>query len=127
MPLRIMYLSQGLVAFFAGLSGFGASVAASLPDNSQLETIGKWPLTVILGAVCCFCIWINFKQGKNHSQGLILMAEGERLAAEKRTIAHATLTKELAESNAIIAKELAENHAKEIRTLLDEITKRGNQ
>lgn len=114
MPHRFLDIGQGLVATLAATSGFAASIAASLPETSQIEAIAKWPLTVVLGAVCCFCIWINFKQGKSHSQALIAMADGERLAAEKRTIAHATMT-----------KELAENHAREIRQLIDEIINRG--
>lgn len=115
MPHRFLNCGQGLVATLAATSGFAASIAASLPEVNQLEAIGKWPLTVVLGAVCCFCVWINFKQSKNHSLNIITMAEGERQAAEKRTIAHATAT-----------KELAEFHAREITTLLNEIVKRGN-
>jgi hypothetical protein len=115
MPNRLLDCGQGLIATLAATSGFAASIAASLPETSQIEAIAKWPLTVVLGAVCCFCIWINFKQSSRHSLDLIAMAEGERLAAEKRTIAHATAT-----------KELAEFHAREITTLLNEIVQQRN-
>ncbi|MCK9432992.1 MAG: hypothetical protein M0R00_08545 [Candidatus Omnitrophica bacterium] len=133
MPERIINGSQGLFAALAGTSGFLASIVPALPD-STLETLGRWPLTVILGAVCVICILAMLKQSKDaadrsmvanetHCKALIAMAEGERQAAEKRTIAHAQVTKELADSNIKAVREQSENHAKEMRVLLDEFIK----
>lgn len=120
----------------ASLSGLEASVIAGLPDSSTLDAFGRWPLTVILGAVCVACVYLMYLQARNSAdrvaamsatncQTLLNMAIGEREAAEKRTIGHAQTTRDLADSNAKIVKELAENHAKELRTLLDEVVKRG--
>jgi hypothetical protein len=50
-------------AVVAGVSGLGASLAVAVPDNETVEALGRWPLTVVLGAVCCFCVWIIYKQG----------------------------------------------------------------
>ena len=45
------------------MAALGASMAVAVPDDSTLEAVGRWPLTVVLGAVCCFCVWIIYKQG----------------------------------------------------------------
>ena len=148
------------VRFFpavAAVTGFAASVEAGIPtDPGTLEAIGKWPITIVLGAVCVISIYIGYLQAKNsadraaqtaqntaerdaikselHYKTILAMAEGERIAAEKRNVANAIAVKDLAESNARVTKELAEsnarvtreateNNAKEIRTLIDQIAK----
>jgi hypothetical protein len=132
--MRLFHCGQGLLATLAGTSAFAASVASIIPEPAALEVIGKWPVPVVLGAVCVVCVYFMYRQSKDnadrtvtanktHCDALVAMAEGERLAAEKRTIAHATMTKELAESNAKVTKELAESNAREIRTLIDELVK----
>ena len=50
-------------AAVGGVAALGASTAAALPDGEMVEAVGRWPLTVVLGAVCCFCVWIIYKQG----------------------------------------------------------------
>jgi hypothetical protein len=50
-------------AIVAGCSMAVATVAAALPDVASVEAVGRWPVVVVLGAVCCFCVWIIYKQG----------------------------------------------------------------
>ena len=50
-------------AIVAGVAGLGASLAVAVPDSNTVDAVGRWPLTVVLGAVCCFCVWIIYKQG----------------------------------------------------------------
>jgi hypothetical protein len=115
----------------AAASGLGASVEAGLPydatNPSTLDALGRWPLTVILGAVCVTCVYFMYKQSKDNADRTLAMVEGERLATEHRIQNNVTVTKELAENNAKVVKELAENNAKEIRILLDELIKKENQ
>jgi hypothetical protein len=115
----------------AATSGLGASVEAGLPydatNPSTLDALGRWPLTVILGAVCVTCVYFMYKQSKDNADRTLAMVEGERLATEHRIQNNVTVTKELAENNAKVVKELAENNAKEIRILLDELIKKENQ
>lgn len=44
-------------------STIGATVFGILPSVDQIDAAAKWPLVVILGAVCCFCVWIIYQQG----------------------------------------------------------------
>jgi len=81
-------------AVLGGLAALGASLAATVPDSSTVEAVGRWPLTVILGAVCCFCVWIIYKQGCKF---------GERL--DKLSDAIMNLTKCLSERPCIRHKE----------------------
>jgi hypothetical protein len=115
----------------AAASGLGASVEAGLPydatNPSTLDALGRWPLTVILGAVCVTCVYFMYKQSKDNADRTLAMVEGERLATEHRIQNNVTVTKELAEKNAKVVKELAENNSKEIRILLDELIKKKNQ
>jgi hypothetical protein len=50
-------------AVVAGSAALGATAVAALPDSETLEAVGRWPLVVVLGAVCCFCVWIIYLQG----------------------------------------------------------------
>ena len=52
-----------LEAIVGGVAGLGASLAVAVPDGETIEAVGRWPLTVVLGAVCCFCVWIIYRQG----------------------------------------------------------------
>jgi hypothetical protein len=138
MPHRFFEVSNGMYATIAGGSGFLASVIPTLPDSTTLEVLGRWPLTVILGAVCVIVVYFMYRQSRDnadktaisnqaHCDALIKMAEGERIAAEKRTIVHASATKELAENNAKLLRELTETHSREVRQLLDEIIGVGHR
>ena len=109
----------------AGISGFSASIIAQVPaDPSSLEAIGRWPLTVVLGAVCVCSIYLGYRQSKENSEKLVKMAEGERQANAARAENYAKVTTALAERNAAALTTLAENHAKEVRGLLEEFVKR---
>ncbi len=50
-------------AIVAGGAVIGATTAAALPGSETVEAVGRWPLVVVLGAVCCFCVWIIYLQG----------------------------------------------------------------
>lgn len=116
-----------LLPTLAAISGFAASVEAGLPtDPGSLDAIGKWPLTVVLGAVCVCSIYLGYRQAKENAEKIVQMAEGEREANALRAENYSKVTSALAERNASTIKELAENHAKEMRTLLDEFVKKDH-
>ena len=52
-----------LEAIVAGGAALGATTAAVLPGAETFDAVGRWPVVVVLGAVCCFCVWIIYKQG----------------------------------------------------------------
>lgn len=59
------------VAISGGLSAMLASTVAAVPvDPQSLEAVGKWPLTVVLGGVCCFCIYLMYRQGSDYRQSI---------------------------------------------------------
>lgn len=110
----------------AAISGLEASIVAGMPTNPNwLEVLGRWPLTVILGAVCVVCVYMMYRQAKDaadrsaataevHCKAILAMAEGERTATATRIA-----------SNAAVTKELAENNAREIRMLVEELIKKN--
>jgi hypothetical protein len=120
-------LTTKIVALIAGVTGMCASIAPALPDSDTIDSLGRWPLTVILGAVCVTCVYFMYRQSRENGRAILTMVEGERLAAEHRIIANMQATKELAENNARVVKELAENNSKELRILLDEICKKTDK
>jgi hypothetical protein len=125
-----------ILSLAAGTSSLLASVEAGLPDADTLDSLGRWPVTVILGAVCVACVYFIYKQSKDNAERsstvsrenntlFLEMVSGERLATEHRVASNAQATKELAENNARVVKELADNHARNLQTLLDEIRKQS--
>ena len=56
-------MSDKLFAVGGCLAALGASGIALLPDADAIEAAARWPVVVILGAVCCFCVWIIYQQG----------------------------------------------------------------
>ena len=81
MPDRILHCSQAFMAFLAGTSGVLASITAGLPEADRLEAIGKWPLTIVLGFICCFCVYIIYRQGADYRKSLdALTASNNRIA-----------------------------------------------
>ena len=50
-------------AIVAGGSAVGATAVAAMPSSESLDAVGRWPVVVVLGAVCCFCVWIIYCQG----------------------------------------------------------------
>ena len=81
MPARLLACGQGYMALLAGASGALASVTAGLPEADKLEAIGKWPLTVVLGAVCCFCVWIIYRQGADFRKSLDKLTDSNNAIA----------------------------------------------
>jgi hypothetical protein len=71
-----------LEAFLAGSAALGATAVAALPDSETLEALGRWPLVVVLGAVCCFCVWIIYLQGCQFGKRLDKLSDAIRHLAE---------------------------------------------
>ena len=71
-----------LEALLAGSAALGATAVAALPDSETLEAIGRWPLVVVLGAVCCFCVWIIYLQGCQFGRRLDRLSDAIRHLAE---------------------------------------------
>ena len=116
---------SALTSTLAGVSGFGASIVAQIPaDPGSLEAIGKWPLTVVLGAVCVVSIYFSYRQGKESRSDIVKMAEGERLANAQRVENYSKVTSALADRHAESLKQLAEAHNKEVITLLEKIVRK---
>jgi len=114
-----------LTSTLAGVSGFGASIVAQIPaDPGSLEAIGKWPLTVVLGAVCVVSIYFSYRQGKESRSDIVKMAEGERLANALRVENYSKVTSALADRHTESLKQLAEAHNKEVITLLEKIVRK---
>ena len=63
------------VAIFGALSAMLASTVAAVPvDPQSIEAVGKWPLTVVLGGVCCFCVYLMYRQGSDYRQSIDTVA-----------------------------------------------------
>ena len=64
------------VAIFGGISALLASTVAAVPvDPQSIEAVGKWPLTVVLGGVCCFCVYLMYRQGSDYRQSIDKVAD----------------------------------------------------
>ena len=97
----------------AGASGMAASVVASVPvDHSSLDAIGRWPLTVVLGAVCCFCVYLNYRQGVMFQAGAVRQAEQHRIAAEKLAKSNTDSVQQLIKSQSASVERLAASSTK---------------
>lgn len=70
---------EAVVACGAAL---GATAVAALPGSEPLEAVGRWPLVVVLGAVCCFCVWIIYLQGCQFGKRLDKLSDAIRHLAE---------------------------------------------
>lgn len=71
-----------LEAMVAGIAAVGATTAAALPDMGTVEAVSRWPLVVVLGAVCCFCVWIIYLQGCQFGKRLDKLSDAIRHLAE---------------------------------------------
>jgi Na+-translocating ferredoxin:NAD+ oxidoreductase RnfD subunit len=69
-------------AILAGSAALGATAVAALPDSETMEAVGRWPLVVVLGAVCCFCVWIIYLQGCQFGKRLDKLSDAIRHLAE---------------------------------------------
>ena len=67
-----------LEATVGGFAALAAGAAAALPDAQTLDSVGRWPLVVILGAVCCFCVWIIYQQSCQFGKRLDKLADAIR-------------------------------------------------
>ena len=56
------------IAFSAG--GLAALASAAPASPEALEAVSKWPVTVVLGAVCCFCVYLMYRQGSDYRASL---------------------------------------------------------
>ena len=62
-------------AISGALSALLASTVAAVPvDPQSIEAVGKWPLTVVLGGVCCFCVYLMYRQGSDYRQSIDTVA-----------------------------------------------------
>ena len=107
---------SALPSIIGGISGFCASVFASIPidisNPSILDSISKWPLTVILGAVCCFCVWLNYKQGIAFQQAAIKQADSTRQAIERSSELHSESITQLTKTQTEMIERLAASNNK---------------
>jgi len=71
-----------VVAAIAGGAVVAATAAGALPSSDSLEAVGRWPLVVVLGAVCCFCVWIIYLQGCQFGKRLDKLSDAIRHLAE---------------------------------------------
>jgi hypothetical protein len=69
-------------AVIASGAALGATAAAALPDTQTLEAVGRWPVVVVLGCVCCFCVWIIYLQGCQFGKRLDKLSDAIRHLAE---------------------------------------------
>lgn len=69
-------------ALIAGGAVVAATATGALPDSESLEAVGRWPLVVVLGAVCCFCVWIIYLQGCQFGKRLDKLSDAIRQLAE---------------------------------------------
>ena len=75
-------MDSKIEALVAGGAALGATAVAALPDSETFEAVGRWPLVVVLGAVCCFCVWIIYLQGCQFGKRLDKLSDAiMRLAA----------------------------------------------
>ncbi len=65
------------------LAAVGVSGAALLPGADAIEAAARWPVVVILGAVCCFCVWIIYQQGCQFGRRLDKLADSIRGLTEE--------------------------------------------
>ncbi|MBP7831277.1 MAG: hypothetical protein KA248_15320 [Kiritimatiellae bacterium] len=61
------------IAFSAGSLAALASAAPASPE--AIEAVSKWPVTVVLGAVCCFCVYLMYRQGADYRASLDKVAD----------------------------------------------------
>jgi hypothetical protein len=69
-------------AIVAGGAVATATAAAALPGSETVDAVGRWPLVVVLGAVCCFCVWIIYLQGCQFGKRLDKLSDAIRHLAE---------------------------------------------
>ena len=71
-------------SILGGGTGLAAAIEVGVPDSGSLEAIGKWPLVVILGAVCCFCVYMLYKQGKDNALNQLEIAKEFRASLSEQ-------------------------------------------
>jgi len=102
-----------------------ASVIAQIPtDPGTVEAIAKWPLTVVLGAVCCVCVWLMYRQARDFAKSA---ADTAGAAAKIAADSAAAAAKIATETSAIAAKTITETSmttAKAIADLVAELKQR---
>jgi hypothetical protein len=76
-------MNEKLHAVVGCLAAVGVSGAALLPDAGTMESVARWPVVVILGAVCCFCVWVIYQQGCMFGRRLDKLADAIRGLTEE--------------------------------------------
>ena len=76
-------MSGKVEAFTGCLAIVGASGVGLLPDANAIEAAARWPVVVILGAVCCFCVWVIYQQGCMFGRRLDKLADSIRGLTEE--------------------------------------------
>jgi hypothetical protein len=57
----------------------------AIPDAGTIEKVNDMPVVVVLGLVCCFLAWLNYKQGENFTRAMADSAKAmNALALELR-------------------------------------------
>ena len=72
-----------LEAVTGSLAVVGASWVALLPDSATMDSVGRWPVVVILGAVCCFCVWVIYQQGCQFGRRMDKLADSIKELTEE--------------------------------------------
>ena len=65
-------------------AGSLAAVASAAPASPEaLEAVSKWPVTVVLGAVCCLCVYLLYRQGSDYRASLDRVADSLKRLSEE--------------------------------------------
>jgi len=76
-------MEMKLYAATASLSAIGIGAFGVLPTADELDSLAKWPLVLVLAAVCCFCIWIIYQQGVKFGERLDKLTDSIRGLTEE--------------------------------------------
>ncbi|TXH09814.1 MAG: hypothetical protein E6R03_16185 [Hyphomicrobiaceae bacterium] len=92
-----------MLALVGLLSTTATTVAMSVaPSADEWEAIGRLPVIIVLGLVCCWLSWLLYKQGVDHRLGDDAKTEA-MLEASK---SHAAATIEISKAVANLTAEL---------------------
>ena len=73
-----------LIAISGAVSALLASTVATVPvDPQSLEAIGKWPLTIVLGVVCCFCVYLMYRQSSDYRTSIDKISDSLKSLSEQ--------------------------------------------
>lgn len=55
-------MSMEMHAIIGMGSAAAAAIVANLPAETQLDSVGKWPITIALVALCAWSVWLLYRQ-----------------------------------------------------------------